>query len=119
MHVCLQQASEETTSPDFSTSSLISCSEHYNGDSLLDPGQMSPHSPSSPDTPEWSLIANGDSFHKVRLCYNVVIARLCPLSRAWAVHCACCGQLTLASYTTGASDSNIPHTASREHLGLF
>jgi len=62
-----RQASEETTSPDFSTSSLISCSEHYNGDSrdsLLDPGQMSPHSPSSPDTPEWSLIANGDSFHK-------------------------------------------------------
>ena len=57
--------SEEATSPDFSTSSLISCSEHYNGESLLDNPQMSPQSPSSPDTPEWSLIANGDSFHKV------------------------------------------------------
>jgi len=54
--------SEEATSPDFSTSSLISCSEHYNGESLLD--NMSPQSPSSPDTPEWSLIANGESFHK-------------------------------------------------------
>jgi len=56
------QPSEEATSPDFSTSSLISCSEHYNGESLLD--NMSPQSPSSPDTPEWSLIANGESFHK-------------------------------------------------------
>lgn len=54
--------SEEATSPDFSTSSLISCSEHYNGESLLD--NLSPQSPSSPDTPEWSLIANGESFHK-------------------------------------------------------
>jgi len=54
--------SDEATSPDFSTSSLISCSEHYNGESLLD--NMSPQSPSSPDTPEWSLIANGESFHK-------------------------------------------------------
>ena len=45
-------------------------SEHYNGDSLVDPGQMSPQSPSSPDTPEWSLIANGDSFHKVRFLNN-------------------------------------------------
>ena len=66
----LQQASDEATSPDFSTSSLISMSEHYNGDSLVDPGQMSPQSPSSPDTPEWSLIANGDSFHKVRFLNN-------------------------------------------------
>ena len=57
------QPSDEATSPDFSTSSLISCSEHYNGESLLD--NMSPQSPSSPDTPEWSLIANGESFHKV------------------------------------------------------
>jgi len=56
------QPSEEATSPDFSTSSLISCSEHYNGESLLD--NLSPQSPSSPDTPEWSLIANGESFHK-------------------------------------------------------
>jgi len=56
------QPSDEATSPDFSTSSLISCSEHYNGESLLD--NMSPQSPSSPDTPEWSLIANGESFHK-------------------------------------------------------
>jgi len=54
--------SDEATSPDFSTSSLISCSEHYNGESLLD--NMSPQSPSSPETPEWSLIANGESFHK-------------------------------------------------------
>jgi len=54
--------SEDATSPDLSTSSLISCSEHYNGESLLD--NMSPQSPSSPDTPEWSLIANGESFHK-------------------------------------------------------
>ena len=61
-----RQPSEEATSPDFSTSSLISCSEHYNGESLLDNQAMSPQSPSSPDTPEWSLIANGDSFHKVR-----------------------------------------------------
>ena len=61
-----RQPSEEATSPDFSTSSLISCSEHYNGESLLDNQNMSPQSPSSPDTPEWSLIANGDSFHKVR-----------------------------------------------------
>ena len=61
--VVTRQASDETS--DFSSSSLISCSEHYNGDSLLDPGQLSPVSPSSPDTPEWSLIANGDSFHKV------------------------------------------------------
>ena len=70
-----RQASDETTSPDydFSTSSLISCSEHYNGDSLVDHGQMSPQSPSSPDTPEWSLIANGDSFHKVNHCYCVVL----------------------------------------------
>jgi len=59
-----RQPSEEATSPDFSTSSLISCSEHYNGESLLDNQNMSPQSPSSPDTPEWSLIANGDSFHK-------------------------------------------------------
>ena len=44
------------TSPDFSTSSLIS-SEHYNGESLLDNLSNS----SSPDTPEWSLV---DSFHK-------------------------------------------------------
>jgi len=57
-----QLQSGEATSPDFSTSSLISCSEHYNGESLLD--NMSPQSPSSPDTPEWSLIANGESFHK-------------------------------------------------------
>jgi len=56
------QPSDEACSPDFSTSSLISCSEHYNGESLLD--NMSPQSPSSPDTPEWSLIANGESFHK-------------------------------------------------------
>merc|ERR1719167_628150 len=54
--------SEDATSPDLSTSSLISCSEHYNGESLLD--NMSPQSPSSPDTPEWSLIANRESFHK-------------------------------------------------------
>jgi len=60
-----RQSSDDTTiSPDISTSSLISCSEHYNGDSLLDPGHISPQSPSSPETPEWSLIANGDSFHK-------------------------------------------------------
>ena len=73
-----RQASDETTSPDydFSTSSLISCSEHYNGDSLVDHGQMSPQSPSSPDTPEWSLIANGDSFHKVNHCYCVVLLLL-------------------------------------------
>lgn len=49
-------------SPDFSTSSLIS-SEHYNGESLLDPDNLSPQSSSSPDTPEWSLM---DSFHKQR-----------------------------------------------------
>merc|ERR1719507_2469395 len=61
-HLLSRQQSEEATSPDLSTSSLISCSEHYNGESLLD--NMSPQSPSSPDTPEWSLIANGESFHK-------------------------------------------------------
>ena len=64
----LFQPSEEATSPDFSTSSLISCSEHYNGESLLD--NLSPQSPSSPDTPEWSLIANGESFHKVTSFYK-------------------------------------------------
>lgn len=53
------QTSSQDDSPDFSTSSLISCSEHYNGESVLD--NISPKSPSSPDTPEWSLI---DSFHK-------------------------------------------------------
>ena len=52
-------SSQDTESPDFSTSSLISCSEHYNGESVLD--NISPKSPSSPDTPEWSLI---DSYHK-------------------------------------------------------
>ena len=45
-----RQPSEEATSPDFSTSSLISCSEHYNGESLLDNQTMSPQSPSSPNT---------------------------------------------------------------------
>ena len=51
-----------TISPDISTSSLISASEHYNGGSLLIDNICSPQtSNSSPDTPEWSLI---DSFHK-------------------------------------------------------
>ena len=51
-----------TISPDISTSSLISASEHYNGESLLQDNICSPQtSNSSPDTPEWSLI---DSFHK-------------------------------------------------------
>lgn len=51
-----------TISPDISTSSLISASEHYNGESLLMDNICSPQtSNSSPDTPEWSLI---DSFHK-------------------------------------------------------
>merc|ERR1719420_2807454 len=54
-----QSPSEEATSPDFSTSSLISCSEHYNGESLLDPGQMSPHSPSSKQNA--SLITSRDN----------------------------------------------------------
>ena len=107
----LQQASEETTSPDFSTSSLISCSEHYNGDSLLDPGQMSPHSPSSPDTPEWSLIANGDSFHKVRMCLFVMFVSsgcVLPASETGQARVAS-GQLTarytvcLTRYTTAAT----------------
>ena len=51
--------SQDSNSPDFSTSSLISCSEHYNGESVLD--NISPKSPSSPETPEWSLM---DSYHK-------------------------------------------------------
>ena len=51
-----------TISPDISTSSLISASEHYNGGSLVNDNVCSPQtSNSSPDTPEWSLI---DSFHK-------------------------------------------------------
>lgn len=50
---------QSSNSPDLSTSSLISCSEHYNGESVLD--NISPKTASSPDTPEWSLI---DSFHK-------------------------------------------------------
>jgi len=61
MMIVQAKSVEEPTSPDLSTSSLISCSEHY-GESLLEP--LSPQSPSSPDTPEWSLIANGESFHK-------------------------------------------------------
>ena len=69
------QPSDEATSPDFSTSSLISCSEHYNGESLLD--NMSPQSPSSPDTPEWSLIANGESFHKVRIYFYKFACYIC------------------------------------------
>merc|ERR550525_1558657 len=48
--------SEDATSPDLSTSSLISCSEHYNGESLLD--NMSPQSPSSP--PELVHLGTGD-----------------------------------------------------------
>jgi hypothetical protein len=60
-----QTSSQDTESPDFSTSSLISCSEHYNGESVLD--NISPKSPSSPDTPEWSLI---DSFHKSKTSGN-------------------------------------------------
>ena len=31
----------------------------------MEHGQLSLVSPDSPETPEWSLIANGDSFHKV------------------------------------------------------
>ena len=51
-----------TISPDISTSSLVSASEHYNGGSLVNDNVCSPQtSNSSPDTPEWSLI---DSFHK-------------------------------------------------------
>ena len=51
-----------TISPDISTSSLVSASEHYNGGSLINDNVCSPQtSNSSPDTPEWSLI---DSFHK-------------------------------------------------------
>lgn len=51
-----------TISPDISTSSLVSASEHYNGGSLLMDNICSPQtSSSSPDTPEWSLI---DSFHQ-------------------------------------------------------
>ena len=53
-------------SPDLSTSSLLSCSEHYQGESLLENLAVSPQTPSSPETPEWSLLANGESFHKVR-----------------------------------------------------
>lgn len=53
--------SQDSNSPDFSTSSLISCSEHYNGESVLD--NISPKSASSPETPEWSLM---DSYHKPR-----------------------------------------------------
>ena len=54
-------------SPDLSTSSLLSCSEHYQGESLLENLAVSPQTPSSPETPEWSLLANGESFHKVRI----------------------------------------------------
>ena len=50
---------QPVVSPDISTSSLISASEHYNGESLLD--NISPQTSSSPDTPEWSLM---DSYHK-------------------------------------------------------
>ena len=56
--VVVEEPKETKTSPDFSTSSLIS-SEHYNGESLLDNLSTS----SSPDTPEWSLV---DSYHKQR-----------------------------------------------------
>ena len=54
----VEEPKETKTSPDFSTSSLIS-SEHYNGESLLDNLSTS----SSPETPEWSLV---DSYHKHR-----------------------------------------------------
>ena len=54
-------------SPDLSTSSLLSCSEHYQGESLLENLAVSPQTPSSPETPEWSLLANGESFQKVRI----------------------------------------------------
>jgi hypothetical protein len=46
--------SQDSNSPDLSTSSLISCSEHYNGESVLD--NISPKSPSSPETPGVSLV---------------------------------------------------------------
>jgi hypothetical protein len=46
--------SQDSNSPDLSTSSLISCSEHYNGESVLD--NISPKSPSSPETPGVSLL---------------------------------------------------------------
>lgn len=60
-------------SPDFSTSSLISCSEHYNGDSVLD--NLSPKSPSSPETPEWSLM---DSYHKSKPNISTKKSKLSP-----------------------------------------
>jgi len=63
-----------SNSPDLSTSSLISCSEHYNGESVLD--NISPKSASSPDTPEWSLI---DSFHKSRTSTTNVRSILSPV----------------------------------------
>lgn len=52
----------DPTSPEelIDTSSLMSCSEHYNAESVLD-NKISPNSSSSPDTPEWSLL---DSIHK-------------------------------------------------------
>ena len=62
-HITLHQLNMTyTISPDISTSSLVSASEHYNGGSLINDNVCSPQtSNSSPDTPEWSLI---DSFHK-------------------------------------------------------
>jgi len=42
------QTSSQDDSPDFSTSSLISCSEHYNGESVLD--NISPKSPRLSDS---------------------------------------------------------------------
>jgi hypothetical protein len=68
-----------SNSPDLSTSSLISCSEHYNGESVLD--NISPKTASSPDTPEWSLI---DSFHKSKNNASNIRSVLSPVVRIFS-----------------------------------